>query len=321
MAGSTTEALGIFQSDIIIRGALVAGIRDLRLNTWKLRTVFASLLYDETTSNDYGQNEVARATEWFMNTDIPVIMAYRTEQPPLPCISIALQSSQEDKNTLADVHYVPSETQGERWPALTAPITNYTYDRVTGVVTVPDLRLIVIQGQVVVTRSGRRYPVLEVIDRTTFRIQPKLTVNLDGFVIKGQEPGDVVTMESASFREQYLIGCHVTAEAVHLTYLHSIITFILLHYRQQYLEARGFGESFINSTDFKRNEYLETDLVYSRYISITGNVRQYWPKAILTPITQISTQTTSTNDTSNSNSNLYPDVDLDADALSGFIFN
>jgi hypothetical protein len=52
-----------------------------------------------------------------------------------------------------------------------------------------------------------------------------------------------------------------------------------LRYKQVFLEARGFERSVFQSTDFDRSEVSEGEFVFSRFVSISGYVRQYWPKA------------------------------------------
>jgi hypothetical protein len=97
-------------------------------------------------------------------------------------------------------------------------------------------------------------------------------------------------MESASFRESYSIGVHVHGEPVRLTYLHSILVFILLRYREVLLEGRGFERTKIGSTEVSRNAFFAQENVFTRYVSITGFVRQYWPKQIVPRITSVMAQ-------------------------------
>jgi hypothetical protein len=57
---------------------------------------------------------------------------------------------------------------------------------------------------------------------------------------------------------------------------------MLLRYREELLEARGFERSAIGSDEFIPDaQYLEgKENVFSRYIRVSGNVRQSWPKYI-----------------------------------------
>jgi hypothetical protein len=99
-------------------------------------------------------------------------------------------------------------------------------------------------------------------------------------VIKSANPAYITELESAVFRETYAIGCHVDSEPVHLTYLHSIVVFILKRYNQSLLEARGFERMTLNSADFRRDDESLPEFLYSRYCQVSGAVRQSWPKSV-----------------------------------------
>lgn len=293
---SMTEALGIFQSDIAIRSAIIMAIADLRANPWLLDYVFASLPKDELTMKAYGEKEVAAAKKWFSNTNIPVFLNVRQDDSSLPCISIMLQDSTEAENTLGDIHYVPSEQVATNtWPILAGPFNPITYSAATGIMQVPDSignGIIIAPGMVLVDKIGKSYPILEVFSRSSFTIASGTIADFGSALLKGAKPAFIAQLESLSMKETYVLGCHVQGEPVFLTYLHSILVFILLRYKQALLEARGFERSVINSTDLRKNSSFDPEVVFSRFISITGYVRQYWPKTIDQRITSTSTTTT-----------------------------
>lgn len=281
-----TKALGITQSDILIRSAIIEGIEDLRRNAWLLDYVFASLKEDCLTNSDYGQKEIDNAKKWVLQTEIPVFLNVKQDSTTFPAISIKLVSSNEEDNTLGDVHYEPSELSDGpviSWPSLTDVFTPVGYDPITGILTIPQNiadQIITTTGQVLVDKNNNQYEILEVINSVTFKIKTDINADLTDSVIKGLNPGFATSLESATFSETYSIGCHVNSEPVFLTYLHSIVCFILLRYRQSLLELRGFANTSIKSSDFARNEAFENELVYSRFIQISGLVRNYWPKDI-----------------------------------------
>lgn len=84
------EAQGIFQSDIIIRTAIVAALADLRKNPHLLDYVFASLPCDDVTRKDYGEKSVAAARKWFLNNKIEVAMVPVMDKAKAPMITIKL---------------------------------------------------------------------------------------------------------------------------------------------------------------------------------------------------------------------------------------
>lgn len=290
-----TEPLGIFQSDVIIRTAIIAAIADLRANPWLLDYVFASLPRDNLTLRDYGEQEVARAKEWFLKTDIKVLLGQRPFDgaPPPVCVSIHLLESAEAENTLGDTHYVPREDVEADWPALSVKFDPVSYNAPTGMMKVPQLiadGVVIVPGMTVIDRHGTAHTIKDVLDGTTLSLEPGTVADFHDCYIKSAKPAYVAHLEGASFKETYAIGCHIVGEPVHLTYLHSIVVFALLRYRQALLEARGFGRSVISSSDFRIDEALQPENVFSRYINLSGYVHQYWPKDIhpkLRAVTQV----------------------------------
>lgn len=282
LPSSMTSALGVHQSDIILRSAIIAGIADMRANPWLLNSVFASLAQDTLTMADYGEQEIAQAKKWFLSTDIPVFMATRVDEAKFPCISIALQESVETEATLGDVHYDPQETMESEWPPLAGPFSPVAYSAGAGMMRLPASvaeAVALVPGMVLIDRVGRMHPVLEVLDDDTIAIKAGTIADFGAALLKGPKPQFVTTLESLAFRETYSIGLHVQGEPVHLTYLYSVIAFVLLRYKEALLEARGFERSTIAWSSFTRNEQTEVELVFSRYCTLTGYVRNYWPKA------------------------------------------
>lgn len=273
---------GIHQSDIIIRSALVVAIADLRRNPYLLDSVFASLPLDTLTAAAYGEREVEQAKKWFLKTDIPVVLDYRMDDVEASCISISLVDSSETENTLGDVHYDPIEVvMSDAWPVLTTTFKAEKYVASTGVVTIPQSvadSLVIVPGMILVDATGHEYPVLSVQSRTSFSILPNSVIDLTQAVIKSQKPLKVQTLESLCFRETYRIGVHAHGEPFHLTWLHSIVVFALLRYKEELLEGRGFERSVMSSAPFAKNEALGRENYWSRFISLTGYVRQFWSK-------------------------------------------
>jgi hypothetical protein len=208
-------------------------------------------------------------------------MVPRIDEGKWPRITISLADSQETENTLGDVHYEPVQyIQSGDWPALTDTFTPPAYEPQTGKITLPatiteDLK--VVAGMHIIDHVGREHIILGDDVNNAIYIQAGTIVDLRDAVIKGVKPMMAVHMESAAFKETYHVGIHVGGEPVYLTWLHSIVSFALLRYRQALLEARGFERSSITSSDFAKNDTFEGELVFSRYITVSGVVRNYWP--------------------------------------------
>jgi hypothetical protein len=276
----STELLGIGQSDVIIRAAIIEGIADMRRNPDLLDKVFASLKYDDLTKDELGESEIAQAKKWFLASDIPVFLSYKIDESKLPCISISLEDSAETEYTLGDVHYVPFEDADGDTPILAGPFAA-KYVASSGFVIIPFDALNGItlgSGMVIVDRVGREHTIIEVLDDNIVAIAPNTVADFSKALLKSIIPRQVAEVRSVNARETYHLGCHVQGEPFYLTWLHSIMVFVLLRYKVTLLEARGYERSTLQSTDFTRNMDFATELAFSRWINITGYLRQYWPQ-------------------------------------------
>jgi len=271
-----SECVGIFQADIILRTAIMEGIRDLRKNPWLLDFAFASLKYDALTQKVYGQKEIQKAKDWFLKTEFPVAMRPILDEAKNPLISIQLLQSSESEMTLGDIHYEPQEDYDQDWPALTPQFTP-VYDASTGICTV-SLPVILTEGMLLIDSTGASHEILEVLG-DGFRIAAGTVANFRNAVIKGTRPAYDLNLESVVYKEVYRIGVHTAGEQVTLTWLHSIVKFILLRYKETLLEARGLERTVFSSADFDRDQEIE-EIAFARYITLTGYVREVWPKAV-----------------------------------------
>lgn len=285
-----TTTRGIFQSDLLIRTAVMTAIEELRQNPWLLDFVFAWLPNDSLSKSDYGDREVQDAKDWFLNTDISVTMAYRHDRPQLPCIGIELLDSNEGgANSLADVHYDSSEYVNadeiiiRPKPAL-GPFTPKSYDSATGIVTLPDnvWTRNVFEGNILYDAvANKGYPIRSILSDTAFAIDKGVRANFTRAFVAPRESLQIAKLESVEFQETYRLRCYVNTTAVHLTYLHSILTFVLLRSKEALLESRGFERTVLRSQGIALNgSPEEPEKIYYRDIVISGFVRQYWPKTI-----------------------------------------
>jgi hypothetical protein len=294
-----TQAIGIHQSDVVLRSSLVAALADLRANPWLLEYVFASLPSDALTWKEYGEKSVQAAKDWFLRTNVAVLMEPVLDELKAPAITIQLVDSQEVQSeaTLGDIHSSPTEGNNNLWPALTGPLTPTSYSPATGIVVLPEgglpAGIYVGPGMFIVDAVGRSHEIIEVYDQQSFRISSGTVADFRNSILKSHRPAFITHLESSSYRETYRIGVHVNAEPSYLTWLHSIVVFCLLRYKQALLEARGFERSSFQSSDFARETQMETELLFSRYITISGFCRQVWPKAVARVIDVVTVDTES----------------------------
>ncbi len=290
---SDTEIQGVFQSDVIIRSAIVRSLERLYADPSQLDHVFHSLTEDAETRQVYGEKQVELAKKWFLNTSIPVMMAFRVAEEQIPCITISLQESTEAEQTHGDVHYQPQEETRGDWPVLSRKFTPLRYSPTSGIMVLPhDLMgdQVIAPGMFLLTRDGRTYEIKENLGDDEISLAPNTVGDFVNAVVKGARKRYVTTIESVQFKETYQIGIHVQNEPAYLLYLHAIVLYCLMKYKQDLLEARGFERSTLASTDFRRNQEFDVEEVFSRFITVTGFVRQSWPKDVKPMIDVVETQ-------------------------------
>ncbi len=279
---------GMVPSDILIRGAIVAGLDDLRKNPFLLDYIFMWYSNDDLTRGTYGDTERQRAKNWFLKNEIFVSMNYRADDVKFPLVSIGLQSSSEDLSTLADVNYetqedVPSEEVTTAPDILLGPFTPKSYNSTTGLVTLPDNLTTdnVFENTILVnTATNTGYPITQVSAGGTFLITPRITANFTNCYVAPIDSFYVATLESCLFKQTFSIKVFAQSEPVFVLYLQSIIEFILLRYKETLLEGRGFDRSTISTGPLYNYTETDKEMVYVRDITLNGYVRQYWPKLI-----------------------------------------
>jgi hypothetical protein len=274
------SALGIAQGDIIVRTAIVAGLADLRENPKLLNYVFSSLPKDGLTFRTYGEEQVELAKKWFLSQDIPVFMNTRVDESKVPCITIAQSASAESEAVLGDVHYQTTELDYDESPIVYGgPYSPLNYVRDTGALVMnSSFTLDVFPGQYVRDANGGSHLILDVIDNSIF-VAPNLNVPFEGMYVTSAPQKKTVSLESVEFRETYEIGCHALGEPAYLTYLYSILLFILLRYKENLLEARGLTRTSVSAGPVMVNaSFQASQPVFTRMVTLTGFVHQYWPK-------------------------------------------
>lgn len=283
--GSMTNTSGIFQSDVIIRTMLVKALEDLRKNQWLLDYIFVSLAKDTTTLEEYGQKQMAEAKRWFLKTNVSVYHTLSLTAPEFPAITVSLVESGQADKQLGDVHYEvqePTDQISTPDPVVAGPFIPDSYDALTGTLEVPAAiaeTVFLAEGMFIEESNGIRHRISEVLDDTTVIIEGP-PGDFNGAKVRYGTPAYMVDLESCQMKESYLLGVHVNGPPLYLVILHSIVVFCLLRYNQSLLEARGFENMTFGSTDFSRLQVPDMEANYSRYINVTGFVRQYWPKAV-----------------------------------------
>lgn len=101
------------------------------------------------------------------------------------------------------------------------------------------------------------------------------------------DPNTGVSLKSLFFRESYRLGVYVQGEPETCLNLYAVVKYVLLRYKKELLEARGFERTQIQGSQFGHIEDIGRENLFGRQITVTGYVKAYWPTGKEAKITEV----------------------------------
>jgi hypothetical protein len=200
----------------------------------------------------------------------------------------------DDLSTLADQstdsEFLQPETIGKPIPYVIKP---FQAEYLNGIIMAPEgvSFLDVAPGMLILDpATGKAYPIQELNSQgLVIQGSPVLTATTYGVI--PQYRYWKARRERAIFRETYQIGVHADGDPTTLLWLHSIVLYGLLRYRESLFEARDFQLGSVSSSDFTKNGDVPAgDNVYSRWITLSGQVTNSWLKSPMRTIEKVVVQ-------------------------------
>lgn len=290
---------GIFQGDILIKMAIELGMDDMRKNPWLIDHMLSDLVNISYVADKYGRKQIDACKEWFLNNNVDIYMRDLRDKDRLPCVTIGVDASNEkpDMKSMADqstetMTLLPNEIN-KKIPYVIPPFTPTGYNADTGTISVdPSLPLqLVAPGMIVVNPANSQGFTVLSIAPNSILIEPGLQFQASQLGILPQYMFYKARVEHTFFNETYSIGCHAHGDAQNVLWLHSIVLYCILRYRESLLEANGFAESSVNSASLTPNPNYTGPggaEAWMRRITIAGQVENSWvksPKRIIENVT------------------------------------
>lgn len=282
-------------SQLIIESILRAGQTSVRRDPSLIPDVFSDLT-QPYLAKKYGQKEINKIQN-LMNKDIPIVHAFSPTTADIPCISIQLLSSREPEKEQALNDYIgspsfPMDALQLAQEVIVANITALSYDPLSGAIYLPDSVDLtnVYVGSVFHDVAGNDFSILGgIVDEDGMKqivIDMNQTVELSGLtLIKSFVNTNDYTQRINVERETLLLGIH-TKDPLQTVYLYTLVKYFL-EARKGDLIDRGFDIPNYESSDFTRNMDYEADMVFSRFITVTGRIENRWLSEKVIPIEQI----------------------------------
>ena len=269
--------------DLIVESVLRDGFKVLKRNPQIIDKIFHSLTRNYVQEK-YGQKELERIKEFIKTKDWSFVSSFAMVEANLPCVSIQLGAESEakevahledfdgeavepiyDPDELADLVVVPS-------------FTPTGFDPQSGAVSVQDnVNLTQVYPNLVfVDASGNEFFVTGGIDLTPGQQQFMITLgsapNIAGpCIIKSSIDYIKFSNKSVHTDVQLLLGIH-TKDALLTKYMYLLVKYFLIARKKSLIE-RNFICSSFSGSDFTRDLKYQADIVYTRFLTLTGKVQ------------------------------------------------
>jgi hypothetical protein len=218
-------------------------------------------------------------------------MAKREDKDRFPCITIEMGTSPEKQDmrhmadlSVEDAVLIPNKI-GKPIPYVVKPFVPLSYDEATGEIGIdqnlPGVDNIAVGMIILNPSNGLGYPITA-ITPTGVSIAPGTYIQSSQLSVAPSHQFYKARIEHSFFQETYNIGCHAHGDPQATLWLWSITLYTLLRYRESLLEANGFTESQVISSNVDLNSPFTTaggERAWSRYITLTGQVENTWIKS------------------------------------------
>lgn len=274
--------MGAVPSEILIRTFFEASLADLRENNWILEDVFSALATDPISRITHGWKEVEEAVSWVKNNDIQIYEQFRIgDTPTLPCITIEKVASGEHlaRTNLGDQGFITKQPPEDLRKQIRKVYENFSpkgYDYLTGTFILPSNLFttnMAVGMFVVARRTGKAYEIKKILGSTSFSITPGI-MNEDFsevFIAPSSQLYNV-HRELTYLNERFVIGIHTASRLVTNLWLSQVVQYIMVRYKEAYLEARGFELSTFQMGPVELNQEFSPEVVFSRTCSMTGDI-------------------------------------------------
>lgn len=283
--------------ELVIEACLRDGFQNARNNEEVIEDVFGNLTRS-FADKKYGQAEIDKIKALVQNKEVSIIHSFNLVDANIPCVSIQLIKDTEDtsRTSLGDysaMEDVPFEDQSVT--VIVASFTPTAYNTLTGIVTLPDaVNLSAVYANLLfVDQAGVEHTILGGIDNTVGSKKFAIATNSDvtlgvGCEIKTSINFTRYMAKGNVERVSILLGIH-TKDALTTKYVYTLVKYFLLS-RKKDLITRDMQLATYDGSDFNRNMEYRGDLVYSRYITVSGMVQHDWRAELVELVDNVNVQ-------------------------------
>lgn len=272
--------------ELVIESIIRDGLEDIKANPEFLDDVFGEFTKAYATRK-YGSGEIDKIKTLIAAKNIAVVHSFHSAAAKAPSFSIQLGFDREDRRTdhlddYADLQTttITDATRLELLKKATNVIPT-AYDSATGRVSIPDSVDLspVYVNFIFEDGSGSIFTIISGISNTPgdkfFFIEPGQVVDLvNPGEIRSFLTEDQYEVRSILNEVRILIGVH-TKDALLTKYLYILLKYFLLSRKADAIK-RCFDRMVLEGSDFTRDMQYEGDMVFSRFLTVSGYTQDVW---------------------------------------------
>lgn len=277
--------MSLFLGDIRIKTMIELGLEDISKNPWLLNDVLGDTVANQYLRERYGK-QIESCKQWLKNNRINITLSEQQgDKMDFPAISIEIGASNEklEMKHMGDlstqkIRLIPNEIN-KPMPYVIKPASG-SYNPISGAWTFTDTISIlgVSPGMVLVDPvNSIGYVIQSITQDNQVNLEKNLVIPASNLGVIPEYQFYEARIGHAFMQEPYKISCHGNDQQT-LLWLHSIVVYSLLRYRQVLLEKDGYAESVISSGKMYPNpDYSDAgQVIWSRDVNITGQVENRW---------------------------------------------
>lgn len=287
--------MGFIIPDLVVESILRDGFKAIRNDLTIIDDIFSEMKKTHLSSK-YGEAEIAKIKDLFLNKEIALTFAFSEAAMRAPSISIQLLANTEDvsKASLDDFgdDEIFDDAIEEADLIVADPVTPTAYDTLSGIVSVDDATNLgsVTKNQIFKDAAGTEHTIIGAVINETgskaFVVAKGSDVDIsDAGLIKSSIDWEQYELRRTSEREGLLLGMH-TKDRLTCIYIYIVTKYILLSRKKELVE-RGFYLPTYSGSDFTRNLEYQGDRIYSRYLTINTEVENTWSSDKVIPFENI----------------------------------
>lgn len=273
--------------DLIVESIIRDGIQNIKNTPEILEDIFSDLVRPYA-SRKYGMLEIDKIKTLLTGSsaqEIAIVHSFHQVNASMPCFSIQLSSDAEDQrlarlDDLDDEIIEPLTDPSKLADLVRAGPFSFSYDQTTGKISVADEVDVanVFKNFLFVDSDDAEFEIKAIVDTVGskgFYINKNETVDSSGLgLVKTFLDYEQLELRGVESNVQLIIGVH-SGEPLLTKYLYAILKYILLSRKMDML-MRGIYIASFSGSDFARDMRYEGNLVYTRFLTLSGKVNDSW---------------------------------------------